>query len=190
MKTVPFRLIFLIFFTLLASVAIAQPQETPPRTATPFMSPADAGWGAPIGSAKLTLFGFDIYMARLWASAAFSRQDYARQPFALELTYLRDFKGLAIAERSIKEMRRVETITEAQGREWLGVLTRTLPDVRKGERLTGIYNPGVGLRFLFNDRPLADVKDPAFARVFMGIWLSPQTSEPAMREALLAEVAP
>ena len=29
-----------------------------------------------------------------------------------------------------------------------------------------------------------------FARVFMGIWLSPKTSEPAMREQLLAGAAP
>jgi hypothetical protein len=39
--------------------------------------------------------------------------------------------------------------------------------------------------FLLNGRPLGEVRDPDFARVFFGIWLSPRTSEPALREALL-----
>lgn len=190
MNTRHYRLFLSCFAAMTITAALAQTQENPPLAQTPAPAPAEPDKGTLLGSAKLTLFGFDIYRARLWATPAFRRLDYARHPFALELTYLRDFKGQAIAQRSLQEMRRVEALTETQERAWLTVLIRTLPDVKKGERLTGIYQPGVGLRFLFNDRPLAELKDPELARVFMGIWLSPQTSEPALREALLAGAAP
>lgn len=148
--------------------------------------PADMPGLRQLGTAKLTVFGFEIYNARLWVPAEFDRADYARHPHVLELTYLRDFKGQAIAERSIKEMRGVDVFTDAQAQLWLTALTQVLPDVKKGDRLTGVYQPGKALRLMFNDAPLPALSDPTLARVFMGIWLSPRTSEPAMREALLS----
>ena len=36
-------------------------------------------------------------------------------------------------------------------------------------------------------RVVGEVADAAFARLFFGIWLSPKTSEPALRQALLAQ---
>lgn len=152
--------------------------------------PTDLTQGKPVGSARLTVFGFEIYNARLWVAPGFRRDAYAQHPLTLELSYLRNFSGVDIAERSIKEMRRIEGFADDQAPQWLAELKRTLPDVKKGERLTGVYQPGEGLRFLFNDKPLANIKDPLLARVFMGIWLSPRTSEPQMRDALLAEASP
>lgn len=68
-------------------------------------------------------------------------------------------------------------------------MVRVFPDVRRGDRLTGVHLPGVGVRFLHNDQVVGEVRDTAFARIFMGIWLSPRTSEPQLRRQLLAEVA-
>jgi hypothetical protein len=141
------------------------------------------------GTARLSVFGFQVYDARLWTSAGFTRDSYASHPFALELAYLRDFEGAEIAKRSLKEMQGVEAFTAEQGRQWLAEMTRLFPNVKKGDRLTGIYRPGTGVAFLYNDRPTGEVRDADFARVFMGIWLSPRTSEPAMRERLLAGAA-
>jgi hypothetical protein len=39
--------------------------------------------------------------------------------------------------------------------------------------------------FSFNGKPIGEIKDPEFARLFFGIWLSPQTSAPEMRRELL-----
>ena len=36
------------------------------------------------------------------------------------------------------------------------------------------------------DKVVGEVADPEFARLFFGIWLSPNTSEPSLRQALLA----
>jgi hypothetical protein len=138
-----------------------------------------------LGSTRLTVLGLGIYDARLWAAAGFTAHDYAAHAFTLELAYLRNIEGKLIVERSIREMRGIEPLSEEQVRNWSAALARLIPDVRRGDRVTGIHSPRGGVRFLLNDTPLGEIADPDFARVFMGIWLSPRTTQPAMRQALL-----
>ena len=138
-----------------------------------------------IGKTRLTVFGFQVYDARLWAAPGFDAGSYTAQPLALELTYLRDFKALNIAERSIKEMRRSAAISDAQEARWLAEMQRVLPDVKKGDRILGVHKPGTGADFWVNGKPVGEIADPEFARLFFGIWLSPKTSEPQMRSRLL-----
>lgn len=140
------------------------------------------------GQARLTFFGLEVYEASLWITPGFTQERFAQHPFALELRYLRDFEGSAIAQRSLREMQRVETVSPEQGERWLASMTRLFPDVRRGDRLTGIHLPGQGLRLLHNEQPVGEIRDPDFARAFMGIWLSPRTSEPQLRRQLLADV--
>jgi hypothetical protein len=52
--------------------------------------------------------------------------------------------------------------------------------------VTGIHRPGVGAVFQINGKPGGEIADAQFARLFFGIWLSPTTSEPKLRSALLA----
>ncbi|MEO8016026.1 chalcone isomerase family protein [Polaromonas sp.] len=139
-----------------------------------------------IGQARLTVWGFDIYDARLWAPAPFNAASFAGSALALELNYLRNFQAADIAERSLKEMRRSQPVSDAQAALWKAELLRVIPDVRKGDRITGVHRPGQGAAFWVNGRASGEVPDADFARLFFGIWLSPDTSEPRMREALLA----
>lgn len=139
-----------------------------------------------IGQARLTVWGFDIYDARLWAPAPFNAASFAASALALELNYLRNFQAADIAERSLKEMRRSQPVSDAQAALWKAELLRVIPDVRKGDRITGVHRPGQGAAFWVNGRASGEVPDADFARLFFGIWLSPDTSEPRMREALLA----
>jgi hypothetical protein len=135
----------------------------------------------------LRVWGFEVYTARLCAGADFRADAFARSPFPLELRYLRAFKAADIARRSIEEMRRGGPLDAAQAQAWREQLERALPDVQPGDRLTGIHEPGRGVRFLYNGQPWrGPVGDAAFAERFFGIWLAPHTSEPALREALLS----
>lgn len=138
-----------------------------------------------IGSARLKVWGFEVYDAQLWATPEFAGPDYALQPFALELTYLRNFEGQDIAQRSIKEMHGVGRPSPAQAAQWLEQMRAIFPNIRKGDRLLGLHQPGVGASFVFNGQPVGEVRDTDFARLFFGIWLSPRTSQPQMRRALL-----
>ena len=139
-----------------------------------------------VGQGTLRFLGFDVYRARLWAAPGFEAADYAAQPLALELTYYRSFTAEAIARRSLEEMRRVGTFTPEQAARWQQALQAALPDVKSGDRLLGVYRPGAGAVFRMGGRVVGEVPDAEFARLFFGIWLSAQTSEPALRQALIA----
>jgi Chalcone isomerase-like len=143
-----------------------------------------------LGTARLKVWGFEVYDAQLWATAEFSAPEYAGTPFALQLRYLRNFEGAAIAERSIKEMRGIGSFADAQAAQWLEQMRAIFPNVRKGDRLLGVHQPGVGASFVFNGKPVGELRDPEFARLFFGIWLSSQTSQPHMRRDLLGLPAP
>ncbi|MEO7400238.1 MAG: chalcone isomerase family protein [Polaromonas sp.] len=139
----------------------------------------------PAGQGTLRFLGFEIYQARLWVSPGFQPDDYAAQPLALELVYQRDFTARDIARRSIEEMRRVAPFTAQQAARWQEALQSALPDVKAGDRLTGLYRPGAGAVFQMQGRTVGEVADAEFARLFFGIWLSPQTSEPRLRQELI-----
>jgi hypothetical protein len=139
------------------------------------------------GQAKMTVWGFDVYQATLWVAPGFAQSRYEQSRFALELSYLRDFKGADIARRSIAEMRRQAPLTAAQEADWESQMRALFPDVKAGDQITGVHQPGTGVVFWSNGRTLGEVRDPAFAKQFFGIWLSPQTSEPQLRRALLAQ---
>ncbi len=139
-----------------------------------------------IGKGRLTVFGLQVYDARLWALPGFKPENLAEEPFALELAYLRDFKSKDIAERSLKEIRRSAAIDQDQAKVWTNELMRVIPDVRKGDRVMGIHRPGAGAQMLVNGKPSGDLRDIEFTRLFFGIWLSPKTSAPNVRAALLA----
>jgi hypothetical protein len=142
--------------------------------------------GRLLGSGRLRIYGFQIYDARLWASPGFRVDSFATQALALELSYLRAFEGQAIAERSVSEMRRAAPVSDELADRWSAALRGVLPDVKKGDRILGLHRPGVGAAFWMNGKPLGEIRDAEFARRFFGIWLSPATSEPGLRNALLA----
>jgi hypothetical protein len=140
------------------------------------------------GSTKLTYFGFEIYNAKLWVAPSFKRTSWEQSACALELNYLRAFKGPQIAQRSIDEMKKQASLSDAQSREWLMWLGEAIPDVARNDRLLGIYKPG-SLAIWHNGRLRKETADAQLAERFMAIWLSPRSSQPKMREALLKGLA-
>lgn len=139
-----------------------------------------------LGKSRLTVWGFDVYDASLWVAPGFAADKLTAQPFALELAYLRNFTSTDIAERSLSEMRRLATVSDVQAKTWTAAMLRVIPNVKKGDRITGVHRPGAGAVFLVNGKSTGEIMDAEFARLFFGIWLSPKTSEPKVRSALLA----
>jgi hypothetical protein len=146
--------------------------------------------GRLLGGGRLRVFGFQVYDARLWAGPGFRVDSFASQALALELSYLRAFEGQAIAERSITEIRRATPVSNELADQWSAALRSLLPDVKKGDRIMGVHRPGVGASFWMNGKPLGEIRDAEFARRFFGIWLAPGTSEPGLRNALMAGAGP
>ena len=142
------------------------------------------------GAGRLSFLGLRVYDARLWTPAPLGAADWMRTPLALELEYARELQGSRIAERTLDEMRRQAEIPAPRRDTWLAELSRLFPDVRAGDRLTGVKRPGESARFYANGLWRGEVRDADFARLFFGIWLSEQTSEPGLRAALLGAPRP
>ena len=140
------------------------------------------------GNYRFSIWGVGIYDAKLWVEPGFKADEYARHAFALEMTYLRDFSSEALAKRSIQEMQRQPGFPQARLAAWQQDLRSALPDVHVGDRLTGVYRPNKTTIFLTNGRETGEVADTEFGPFFFGIWLSTHSSQPRLREALLADV--
>lgn len=131
------------------------------------------------GSGEFRRFGFLVYEATLWAG-----DDPQRPPLALRLDYKRTIEGKAIAEASVKEMRRFVS-DEALLRQWGELMLRIFPDVKPGDHIVGTHRPD-GAHFYQGERLLGTIGAPGFAEAFFAIWLDARTSAPALRRALLA----
>ena len=140
------------------------------------------------GRHRFRFWAFEVYDAVVRVGPGFEPLHWARHPLALSLTYARDFKGIDIARRSIEEIERQSALGDALRQRWHAQLTALMPDVQAGDTLVGAYRPEQGLQF-WRQRGswswVGEVTDPDLSRRFIGIWLAPQTSEPAMRQALL-----
>ena len=174
---------------LAAGIAWAGPAlsqtANPAATAAPAELAADLPQARLQGSGRLRFLGLRIYDIRLWAGASPVGAQWAGVPLALELEYARSLGGAQIAERSLVEMRRQAEPAADTAERWLAAMKKMFPDVREGDRITGLNLPGQGARFFLNGTLRGEVRDTEFARLFFGIWLSPRTSEPALRESLL-----
>ena len=126
------RVVLLLACALVASLSWAG--TNPPAEVT-----AELQGARQQGSGKLTYFGLAVYEARLWAGEGFAADRYEQSPLAIEIEYARGLDGKAIAERSLTEMKRSGSISEAQGERWLTTMQQTFPDVVKGDRITGVY---------------------------------------------------
>ena len=140
-----------------------------------------------IGQGKYTYWGFDVYNASLWTSEATIAPDqWANQRIALELQYLRDFKGSDIAKRSIDEIQAQSALPKNKASIWLKTMEEIFPSVGKGQSLTGIFIPNAGAQFLLDNTVIGEIKDSELAKRFFDIWLAPQTSAPDLRKRLFA----
>lgn len=140
-----------------------------------------------LGQGLLRFLGLRVYGAKLWVVEGFKPDDYVRHPVALELEYARELVGKLIAERSLVEMKKVGRVPDDKAAPWLAAMEQTFPDVKAGDRITGVYRPDEGMRFYVNGKEANEIRDAEFARLFVGIWLSPRSSEPALRRALLGQ---
>ncbi len=170
------------FAAALASCLVAVAHAAPPAL------PASVVAGVPalkaLGDARFRFFLIHVYDASLWTTG--EKYDPATSS-VLDIRYAMDVRGADLAKRSIEEMRKLGHTDEGKLARWGREMRRVFPDIRKGDRLVGVYVPGREARFYGQDGLIGSVPDGEFARAFFDIWLDPRTSEPALRRDLLLE---
>ena len=131
---------------------------------------------------EFTRFGFSIYRAQLWAPEGQYKQDV---PFVLSLTYSREIARERILEASLTEMKKLGAPVE-QYPQLREQLARVIPDVKQGDTLTGVYTPGNGAEFFYQDQKTGSL-DEELSVLFFSIWLDARTSEPELRRGLIGQ---
>ena len=133
------------------------------------------------GQGRMTVWGFDVYDARLYVG-----DQRGQSGFALDINYLRSLKGSDITKSTIDEMQRLG-VGEANRSAWGKKLDGIFPDVVSGSSLTAIHVPGRGTVFLHNGKPAGEIAGDDFAKAFFSIWLDPKTAAPKLRTALIGQ---
>ena len=169
------RVALLLFLALLRPIGV-EALALPEPVAKEFPGLRFAGEG------RLRWFGLHIYDASLWISGA---RWSGEEEFALNIRYARDVTGSRLVQTSADEMRRLGLGDERQIAKWVDEMTRVMPDVRKGEHLTGVNLPGAGAQFYYQGKIAGMIADPEFARAFFAIWLDARTREPRLRKSLI-----
>lgn len=137
------------------------------------------------GQGRLDFLLAHVYDIRLWSPVPLAADAFWQMPLALEIEYARALSGRLIAKRSIEEMQRQRQITEPHRQRWLALMQQAFPDVDAGDRITGVQRPLEAARFFVNGAYRTEIRDAEFTRLFFGIWLAPQTSQPGLRARLL-----
>ncbi|MEY3202237.1 MAG: hypothetical protein RIR70_1787 [Pseudomonadota bacterium] len=140
---------------------------------------------AQIGSAKFRWFGLHIYDIALWSAGRGFDDKEPKEPYALAIRYARNIPGDQLVNTSLEQMRGLGYRDEAELARWRGLLVSVFPDVKPGEVIVGVHQPGVGAKFFHEGKPTGAFNDVKLAKAFFGIWMDEKTSEPGLRAKLL-----
>ncbi len=138
-----------------------------------------------VGEARLNVMFFSVYDSRLYTSDG--RYEPDQRPLRLEIEYLRNIKARALVEQTGAEWDHLQ-VTHERRDAWLTELAALWPDVGKNDVIALELDTQNRATFYFNGEKLGMMEDAAFGEYFVAIWLSPDTSRPALREALLGKL--
>lgn len=98
----------------------------------------------PVGEGRLRWFGLHIYDAALWTRTVPVGFD---AEFALDIKYARNIPAARLVKASLSEMQRLGFDDGSALDQWAVEMARVFPEIRKGDRLTGVNRPGRGAEF-------------------------------------------
>lgn len=137
-----------------------------------------------VGKGRFQILFWNMFDAALYASHG-SWSD--EQPFALSLSFHRDLSSDRLVDKSIEQMRQLGVTNEARLSHWSKQLTTILPDVDDGTTITGVVDEDGHTRFYENGNPIGLIRDQAFSKHFLDLWLGEKASLPKLRAQLLGE---
>jgi hypothetical protein len=134
-----------------------------------------------VGKAQFSVLFWDIYASRLYTP---SGQYNGVNPSVLfEITYQTDIDKKDLIRRTVEQWQHLG-LNEAEYGQFLPKLNALWPDIVEGDKLA-LFVGANGSAFYLNDKSIGLIEDHRFAAMFLDIWLSPKTSQPALRLQLL-----
>ncbi|MEK9544261.1 MAG: chalcone isomerase family protein [Luminiphilus sp.] len=136
------------------------------------------------GAARLKVLFWDIYESSLYTPDGTWSEGV--RPLRLDIRYLRAISALDLVKQTGKEWAE-QGKSSPQHMVWQGELLSIWPDVTEGDVISLAIDPSGVSTFLFNGNAIGTIGDPQFGEDFAGIWLSPDTTRPALRRQLIGE---
>lgn len=135
------------------------------------------------GEGEMNYLFWNLYLAELYQLPQGNVGDFQRNT-ALKITYYKSISSQALVEATSEQWQQLGYNPENIQR-WLQPLQKIWPDVESGDQLTLLVTSEANSEFYYGDALIGKIKDPTFGQAFLSIWLSEQTSEPALRNQLL-----
>ncbi len=135
-----------------------------------------------VGEAQLRVLLWPVYHSRLYTGDGRYTPD--QRPIRLEIEYLRSIDAQQLVERTAEEWRQ-QGLEHPRQDQWLEAMRALWPDVGEHDVLTLELEENDHSTFYFNGKRLGTVEDKDFGPQFLAIWLSPQTTRPELRLALI-----
>ena len=136
------------------------------------------------GAARLKVLFWDIYESSLYTPDGTWSEGI--RPLRLDIRYLRAISALDLVKQTGKEWAE-QGKSSPQHMVWQGELLSIWPDVTEGDVISLAIDPSGVSTCLFNGDAIGTIGDPQFGEDFAGIWLSPDTTRPALRRQLIGE---
>lgn len=128
-----------------------------------------------VGATTFRVLFWRIFDASLWSGDGAFDWD---APFALSLTYGRDFTADALKRKTVEEMARLSGATEASLGPFGESFERCIDDIAEGDRITAISLAEDKARLFLNGRERCVLERAGLRRDFFGIWLSAESQFP------------
>ena len=137
----------------------------------------------PVGSAKFSLLFWDIYESTLYTHSGTYSSLQPDSPVYFKIRYLRDISSQELIERTLEQWQHL-AISDEKIEQYSKLLTDLWPDIKAGDSLA-LLKTASQSQFFFNDQVIGMVDNQQFGDDFLNIWLSTNTSQPALRRQLL-----
>lgn len=135
-----------------------------------------------VGKAEMRWLFFPLYQVAL--KTADGRYQENRYPQALDILYRRNIAKEDLLAATDNQWQRLR-VPAAQRQQWLKQLGTIWPTIKRGDRLGFSVNADGSNHFIYNGRSIGGVNDKNFGESFLAIWLSPNTSQPGIRQLLI-----
>ncbi len=159
---------------LLLTPGLARAEKPPELTSLPEAA-------RKVGETEFRVLFWRVFDAELWSGdGAFAWS----APFALTLTYARDFTSAQLTERTLEEMARISGAPEASFKQFGRDFAACIDDVQSGDRITAVSVAEDKARMFQNGAERCTLQRSNLRQTFFGIWLSDTSSFPEASQRL------
>ncbi len=171
--------IILLFIEAMLPVANAKTKNLPERLPEDYNQLAFKQ----VGTAKFSVLFWDIYNSTLYTKSGSYLHDNSLESLLFKIEYLKDISTVDLLKITVKQWKHLN-IAESQYTPYISRLKSIWPDVSAGDSLTMLVK-GKKSVFYFNNVKVGVIPEQEFSKIFLDIWLSPDTNQPQLRAQLL-----